>query len=321
MQGFRLYAPFTLLVLAVLALDLGVLHRKARAVTPGEAWTWTGVWVGLALVFNAWVYVSLGAERAIEFLTGYLIEYSLSVDNVFVFVLIFASFAVPAIHQHRVLFWGILGALAMRAAMIAAGAALLARFHWILYLFGGFLILTGVRMLFRRHQAAAPGRIPLLRALRRIVPVTGGYEGQRFFVRRAGKTWATPLFLVLLLVEAADLVFAVDSIPAIFAVTQDPFIVYTSNVFAVLGLRSLYFLLAGIIGRFRFLRAGLAMVLCFVGAKMLLTETFRIPPAISLGVVLAILGAAVLASWLAPGRSAGGSRPAEPARLPPPSRE
>jgi len=320
-QGFWLYAPFTLFVLAVLALDLGVLHRKARAVTLGEAGTWTGVWVALALLFNTWVYVSRGAERAIEFLTGYLIEYSLSVDNVFVFVLIFASFAVPAIHQHRVLFWGILGALAMRAAMIAAGAALLARFHWILYLFGGFLILTGIRILFRRHQAAAPGRDPLLRALRRIVPVTGGYEGQRFFVRRAGKAWATPLFLVLLVVETTDLIFAVDSIPAIFAVTQDPFIVYTSNVFAVLGLRSLYFLLAGMIGRFRHLRVGLAMVLCFVGTKMLLAEAFRIPPAASLGAVLAILGAAVLASLLSPGRPARGSAPAEPARLPPPSPE
>ena len=321
MQGFWLYAPFTLFVLAVLALDLGVLHRKARAVTLGEAWTWTGVWVALALLFDAWVYATRGAGRAIEFLTGYLIEYTLSVDNVFVFVLIFGSFAVPAIHQHRVLFWGILGALAMRAAIIAAGAALLALFHWILYPFGSFLILTGIKMLFQRRQAAAPGRDPLLRALRRIVPVTGGYEGQRFFVRRAGKAWATPLFLVLLMVEATDLIFAVDSIPAIFAVTRDPFIVYTSNVFAVLGLRSLYFLLAGIIERFRYLRAGLAMVLCFVGAKMLLTETFKIPPAISLGVVLAILGAAVLASWLAPGRPAAGPVPAEPRTVPSPSRE
>lgn len=302
MDPLWFYMVFNLCVLAVLALDLGVFHRKAHAVTVREAATWSAVWATLALLFNGWVYAARGSEKGLEFLTGYLIEYSLSVDNIFVFVLIFGFFAVPPAYQHRVLFWGILGALAMRAGMIAAGAALLARFHWILYVFGGFLILTGIKMLFQRHEAAAPDRNPLIRALRRIVPVTDGYEGQRFFVRRAGKAWATPLFLVLLVVETTDLIFAVDSIPAIFAVTRDPFIVYTSNVFAVLGLRSLYFLLAGIIGWFRYLRVGLALVLCFVGVKMLLADIFKIPAALSLAVVAAILGVAVLASLLVPGR-------------------
>jgi tellurite resistance protein TerC len=316
MQEFWLYAPFTLFVLAMLALDLGVFHRRAHAVTLREAGTWTGVWVALALLFNGWVYAAHGPEKALEFLTGYLVEYSLSVDNVFVFVTVFAYFAVPTAFQHRVLFWGILGALAMRAGMIAAGSALLARFHWALYLFGLILVLTGLRMFFRREAHVAPERNLLVRAFRRLLPVTGAYDGPRFFVRREGSLHATPLLLVLLVVETTDLVFAADSIPAIFAITRDPFIVYTSNVFAVLGLRSLYFLLAGIVERFRFLRAGLALVLCFVGARMLLAGAVEIPVAASLAVVLAILGIALLGSLALPGPGDAVPVPAEPPRGP-----
>ncbi len=301
MDQFWPWAFFNLFVLAMLALDLGVFHRNAHAVTVEEAAAWTGVWVSLALLFNGWVYAAHGPEKALEFLTGYLIEYSLSVDNIFVFVLIFAAFAVPAACQHRILFWGILGALAMRAGMIAAGVALLARFHWLLYVFGGFLILTGCKMLFERARAVAPERNLLVRALRRFLPIAPGYEGNRFFLRRDGRLWATPLVVVLLVVETTDVVFAVDSIPAIFAITRDPFIVYTSNVFAILGLRSLYFLVAGIIDRFRYLRAGLALVLCFVGVKMVLADAYTIPVAASLGAVVAILTLAILASWLVPG--------------------
>jgi TerC family integral membrane protein len=300
MQDFWLYVLFTFFVLVMLALDLGVFHREAHAVTLREAGTWTGVWVALALLFDGWVYASRGPEKALEFLTGYVVEYSLSVDNIFVIVMVFAFFAVPAALQHRVLFWGILGALAMRAGMIAAGSALLARFHWVLYLFGAFLVLTGLKMLFRREAHVDPERNLLVQAFRRLLPVTGGYEGARFLVRRKGSLHATPLLLALLVVETTDLVFAVDSIPAVFAITRDPFIVYTSNVFAVLGLRSLYFLLAGIIGRLRYLRAGLALVLAFVGVKMLLAEVVAILAPASLGVVLSILLAAVLASAFLP---------------------
>jgi tellurite resistance protein TerC len=316
MQEFWLYAPFTLFVLAILALDLGVFHRRAHAVTLRQAGTWTGAWVALALLFNGWVYAAHGPEKALEFLTGYLVEYSLSVDNIFVFVTVFAFFAVPAAFQHRVLFWGILGALAMRGAMIAAGSALLARFHWALYLLGAFLVLTGLKMLFRRDAHAAPERNLLVRAFRWLLPVTEGYDGPRFFVRRRGSLHATPLLLVLLAVETTDLVFAADSIPAIFAITRDPFIVYTSNVFAVLGLRSLYFLLAGIVERFRCLRAGLALVLRFVGARMLLAGAVEIPVAVSLAGVLAILGSAILGSLVVPGRRDAVPAPAEPPRGP-----
>jgi tellurite resistance protein TerC len=254
------------------------------------------------------VYVSRGPEKALEFLTGYLIEYALSVDNIFVFVLIFTTFGVPAALQRRVLFWGVLGALAMRAAMIAAGAALLAQFHWVLYAFGAFLAVTGMRMLVRRVPPAGTGPGLLGRVLRRALPVAEGYEGERFFVRRDGRLWATPLFLVLMTVEAADAVFAVDSIPAIFGITRDPFVVYTSNVFAVLGLRSLYFLVSGMVGRIRFLHAGLGLVLCFVGSKMLLAEWIEIPPMMSLGAVLAILGTAVGGSLLLPPPAGGVAR-------------
>jgi tellurite resistance protein TerC len=282
----------------MLALDLGVFHRKAHAVTVREAAACSAVWVALALFFNVVIYLWKGKEPALQFLAGYLIEKSLSVDNIFVFVLIFGYFAVPAAYQHRVLFWGILGALLMRGAFIAAGAALLAKFHWIIYLFGAFLVVTGVKMALVRSEGIHPERNPLVRLTRRLIPVTADYHGQSFLVRQGGRLVATPLLLVLLLVESTDLVFAVDSIPAIFAITSDPFIVYTSNVFAILGLRSLYFLLAGVVGKFHFLKLGLSVVLAFVGVKMLLTDVAKIPIGISLAVIAAVIGVSILASLL-----------------------
>jgi tellurite resistance protein TerC len=298
---------FNLFVLALLAIDLGVFHRKAHAVSTKEAAIWSGVWISLALLFNSAIYFfweqiipgdSLSnGEAALEFLTGYLIEKALSVDNIFVFVLIFSFFRVPDTYQHRVLFWGILGALVMRGALILAGAALIERFHWIIYLFGAFLIFTGVRMAFQKDESLNPEDNPLVRLFRRVMPVTKDYQGAKFFLRHTGKLMATPLLIVLLVVESTDLIFALDSIPAIFAVTNDPFIVYTSNVFAILGLRSLYFLLAGVIGKFRYLKLGLSLVLAFVGLKMLLSDTaFQLPIAASLGVIAVILTVAIGAS-------------------------
>ncbi|WP_051382965.1 TerC family protein [Gloeobacter kilaueensis] len=284
----------------MLALDLGVFHRKAHAVSFKEALGWSGVWIGLALAFNAGLYFWMGPEPALQFLTGYLIEKSLSVDNIFVFVLIFSAFSVPAIYQHRVLFWGVLGALVMRAILIIAGAALLEHFHWIIYLFGAFLIFTGIKMALPAKKEKDITDNPVLKLARRLLPVTDDFVEDRFLLKRAGQWVVTPLFLVLLLVETTDLIFAVDSIPAIFAVTTDPFIVYTSNVFAILGLRSLYFVLAGVIDKFYYLKQGLAAVLTFVGAKMLLVDIYKIPIALSLGVIALILAVAVVASlWRA----------------------
>jgi tellurite resistance protein TerC len=295
---------FNLFVLAMLALDLGVFHRRARGVTVREAVGWTLVWVALALVFNGIVYFWQGPEAAGQFLTGYLVEKSLSVDNIFVFLLLFSYFRVPAQYQHRVLFWGVFSALVMRAGMIAVGAALISRFHWVLYLFGAFLVLTGIRIAFRSEQEIHPDRNPLVRLLRRLVPCTPDYHGPRFFVRVAGRRAATPLFVALLVVELTDLVFALDSIPAIFAITRDPFIVYSSNVFAILGLRALFFALAGAMNRFHFLKYGLAAVLVFVGAKMLIADVYPIHAAIALAVVAVILSAAVTASLLWPRNAA-----------------
>ncbi len=306
-----LWVGFNLFVVAMLALDLGVFHRRAHAVTLREAAAWSIVWVALALAFNGLIYWMWGYERALEFLTGYLIEKSLSVDNLFVFLMIFSYFAVPNIYQHRVLYWGILGALIMRGAFIATGVALLNRFHWMIYVFGGFLVITGIRLLFSTEKEVEPEKNPILRVVRRIVPVTSQYHGQSFFVRLEGRVWATPLLLVLVVVETTDLVFALDSIPAIFAVTRDPFIVYTSNVFAILGLRALYFLLAGVMDMFRFLQVGLAIVLTFVGCKMLVSEFYKIPIGVSLGVVGAILATAVLASLAFPKREAEGPQHAQ----------
>jgi tellurite resistance protein TerC len=313
-----LWLGFNLFVLAMLALDLGVFHRRAHVVSVREAATWSAVWIALAMLFNVAVYVWRGPQAGVEFFTGYLIEKSLSVDNIFVFALLFGYFAVPAVYQHRVLFWGILGALGLRAVLIAAGAALIGNFHWLVYVFGGFLVLTGIKMAVLGDQQLEPEANPLVRLLRRLMPVTDRYHGQQFVVRvdrasgqpvaRGGRWAATPLLLVLVIVETTDLIFAVDSIPAIFAVTMDPFIVYTSNVFAILGLRSLYFLLAGVMDRFVYLKPGLAAVLVFVGLKMALADVWKVPVGVSLAVIFGILAVAVGASlWRTrPGRSAPG---------------
>jgi TerC family integral membrane protein len=291
---------FTVFILGMLALDLGVFHRDAHVVTKKEATIWSIIWILLALIFNAGIYHFSGPERALEFLTGYLIEYSLSVDNIFVFILIFSYFAVPESYRHRVLFWGILGALIMRGVFIIVGAALLHRFHWIIYLFGAFLVFTGIKMLVKEETTVHPEDNAIIKLLRRLMPITENYEGQRFFVFREGKRFATPLLVVLLTVESTDLIFAVDSVPAIFAVTKDPFIVYTSNVFAILGLRALYFLLAGVMDLFCYLRYGLGLILSFVGIKMMLADVYKIPIGISLGVIATILTLSIVLSLLFP---------------------
>jgi tellurite resistance protein TerC len=295
-----LWAGFILFVLAMLALDLGVFHRKAHEVSLKEAATWSTVWVAFALAFNAGVYAWFGPQRALEFTTGYLIEKALSVDNVFVFVVIFTAFSVPATYQHRVLFWGVLGALVMRAAFILAGGAFLQRFHWAIYVFGAILAITGVKLLVQRNRETHPGRNPVVRWFQRIFPVTQEFAGGKFTVVRNGRRYATPLLLALVAVEVTDLIFAVDSVPAIFAITWDPFIVFTSNIFAILGLRSLYFLLAGVITRFVYLKVGLSFVLIFVGAKMLLMDVYKVPIAASLAIIAGLLGLSVVASLLRP---------------------
>jgi tellurite resistance protein TerC len=307
-----LWIGFTVFVLAMLALDLGVFHRKAHAVTLKEAASWSAVWVGLAVVFNVGVWNWFGSQKALEFTTGYLLEKSLAVDNIFVFLVVFSAFAVPAAYQHRVLFWGILGALVMRAAFIFAGAALLARFHWVMYVFGAILLLTAVKLLRSHGEESDPTESWVTRTYRRFVPSTDGYRGDRFFVKEAGKWLATPLFLVLIIIEVTDLVFAVDSIPAIFAVTSDPFIVFTSNIFAILGLRSMYFLLAGVMEKFHLLKIGLAVVLAFVGVKMLLIDVYKIPILASLAVIVAVIGGSIGLSFLFPQRAKEALPHAEP---------
>src|SRR5262245_57807228 len=318
MDQLWLWIGFNAFVLAMLAVDLFVFHKEAHEVRAREAAAWSVVWIVLALVFGAGVYRFMGREAGLEYFTGYLIEKALSVDNIFVFVLIFSSFRVPARYQHRVLFWGILGALLMRGAMIGAGAYLIQQFHWIIYVFGAFLVFTGIRTSMHvEHDFDAESSLPI-RLIRRLMPVTNAYHGQRFFVRepasahgatarqaghRGSRLMATPLFVVLALVETTDLIFAVDSIPAIFAVTQQPFIVYSSNVFAILGLRALYFLLADVIDRFQYLKAGLSAVLVFVGLKMLAIDVYKIPVGISLGVIALVLGVSIAASWFRPRQS------------------
>ncbi len=291
-----IWIGFNLFVLAMLAIDLGVFNRKTHVVSTREASIWVTIWVALAVIFGVVLYVLRGPQPALEYFTGYLIEYSLSMDNIFVFVLIFTYFAVPAVYQHRVLFWGILGALVMRGAMIIAGAALIKQFHWIIYIFGAFLIITGIRMARHKDEEVHPERNPLIRLVRRLLPVTEDYEGSRFFVRRDGVLMATPLLVVLVMVESTDLIFAVDSIPAIFAVTTDPLIVYTSNVFAILGLRSLYFVLQGAVDKFHYLKLALAAVLTFVGLKMVLTDVYKLSIIASLLVIVALLGIGIVAS-------------------------
>ena len=301
-----LWGGFLVFVLALLALDLGVFHRKAHVVGAREALGWTGVWVALALLFGGGLWLFSGADRALEFLAGYLIEKSLSLDNVFVFVVIFGALGVPALQQHRVLFWGILSALVMRAGMILGGGALLAHFHWLIYVFGAFLVLTGAKLFWHRNHAHDPSGGRLLAWGRRVVPSTTELHGNRFLVKEQGRRVATPLLQALVLVEVSDVLFAVDSIPAIFAVTSDPFIVFTSNIFALLGLRSLYFLLAGAVEKFRYLKVGLAGVLVFVGLKMAAMDVYKVPPLASLAVIVAILGGSVVASLRGAGRQGVG---------------
>ena len=289
---------FNIFVLLMLVLDLGVFHRKEHAVKIKEALIWTGVWITLALIFNYGIYHFYGKEKALEFLTGYLIEKSLSVDNIFVFILIFSYFNVPSAYQHKVLFWGIIGALVMRAIFIFAGVALINQFHWVIYIFAAFLVFTGIKMLLQDEQKIDPDRNPMVRLFKKMFPVTDSFHGSNFFVKLNAKTFATPLFIVVLMVEVSDLIFAVDSIPAILAITNDPFIVYTSNVFAILGLRSLYFALAGMHNIFRYLKFGLSLILIFVGVKMGLSDIYPIPIFIALIIIAVILLTSVIASLI-----------------------
>lgn len=291
---------FNAFILAMLALDLGLLGKQAHVIRFREAVIRTAIWVGMAFAFAVGLYWLEGSETALIFLTGYLIEESLSVDNIFVMVVIFSYFGVPPVYQHRVLFWGIIGALVMRGTFIIVGAWLLSHFHFILFVFGGLLVLTGIRMAFRDEKPFDAEQNRIVKLVRRVVPLSTEYDGRKFFTVKNGRRMATPLLLVLVLVEFTDLVFAIDSIPAIFAVTRDPFLVYTSNVFAILGLRSMYFLLAGVIDKFRFLRYGLAFILTFVGVKMLLSEEVHIPTGISLAVVVGGLLVTVILSLLFP---------------------
>jgi tellurite resistance protein TerC len=304
MEQTWLWIGFNVFVLVMLAVDLFVFHKDAHEVRAREAAIWSAIWVALAVLFGGGVYAFMGRDAGLEYFAGYLIEKALSVDNIFVFVLIFGFFRVPKQYQHRVLFWGILGALLMRGGMIAAGAYLIEQFHWVMYVFGAFLVFTGIRMATTLEHDIDPASNPVIRIVRRLIPVTPAYEGQKFFIRQdvdgSRRLFATPLFVVLALVETTDLIFAVDSIPAIFAVTQEPFIVYSSNVFAILGLRALYFLLADVIHRFHYLKVGLSVVLVFVGAKMLMADIYEMPIGWSLAVIVAVLAVATTASLLWP---------------------
>jgi len=293
------WGVFLLVVIAMLMVDLGVFHRKAHVLSMREATIWSIVWVVVALVFNAIVWVWLGHQKALEFFTGYLVEKALSADNIFVFAVLFNYFAVPPEYRHRVLFWGVLGAIVFRLTFILAGTALLKKFHWVVYIFGIIVIVSGIKLLMRKDEEIDPERNPVLRLARRFLPITPNYHGQKFFVRLNGKFMATPLTLVLLVVESTDIVFAIDSIPAIFAITRDPFIVFTSNVCAILGLRALYFLLEGMIRLFRYLDEGLAVILVFIGIKMLVSEFYKIPTWVALGFVAAVLAITIALSLMA----------------------
>lgn len=296
-------AIFNVFIIAMLMLDLGIFQRREHEIGIKEALGWSAFWIALSLLFNLGLYLWQGREAALQFFTGYLIEKSLSVDNLFVFLMLFLYFKVPGKYQHKVLFWGILGALVMRGALIAAGVALISRFHWILYLFGLFLVFAGVKMGVQKETVEVhPERNIVVRFFKRLMPITSDYHGSRFFVKLDGRRYATLLFIVVIVIETTDLVFALDSIPAIFAISTDPFIVYTSNVFAILGLRALYFALAGLMNVFHHLKIGLSVVLTFVGAKMLLSEVYPIPIAITLLVVGGVLLIAILASIIWPKR-------------------
>jgi len=291
-----LYIPFAIVVVLLLAIDLGVFNRRAHEVGLKEALIWSVVWTLVALVFNAGIFIYAGTTKALEFFTGYVIERALSFDNLFVFVIIFSYFGVPAKYHHRALFWGVVGALVTRAIFIAAGTALISRFEWILYFFGVILIYSGWKMLREKDFEVHPDSNIFIRAARKLFPVSDGYEAGKFFLRKEGLLYVTPLFLVLITVETTDIIFAVDSIPAVFGVTQDPFIVFTSNVFAILGLRASYFLLSGVMETFHYLSHGLSVVLIFIGVKMLVADVVHISIGLSLAIVVAVLTIAVLAS-------------------------
>ncbi|MCS7186009.1 MAG: TerC family protein [Armatimonadetes bacterium] len=286
-------------VLVMLGVDLGIFHRKAHLPSFREAAIWSVVWIVAALIFNGIVWVWLGHQKALEFFTGYLVEKALSADNIFVFAVLFNYFAVPPEYRHRVLFWGVLGAIVFRLTFILAGTALLKKFHWVIYIFGIIVIVSGIKLLMRKEEEIHPERNPVLRLARKFLPITPNYHGQKFFVQLDGKWMATPLMLVLLVVESTDIVFAIDSIPAIFAITRDPFIVFTSNVCAILGLRALYFLLEGMIRLFRYLDEGLAIILVFIGVKMLVSEFYKIPTWVALGFVAAVLTITIVLSLMA----------------------
>ncbi|HEX9750473.1 MAG TPA: TerC family protein [candidate division Zixibacteria bacterium] len=294
------WVGFLALILGLLTMDLVVFHRRPHVVSAGEASRWVAFWIGLAAAFNVFVYFEFGTAKALEFTAGYLVEEALSVDNVFVFLIVFRYFHVPRELQHRVLFFGILGAIILRGIFIWIGATLISQFSWVLYIFGAFLVFTGIKIVAQDEMQVHPERNPVLKLLRRILPITADYMGTRFLVRAGERWFATPLLAVLVVVEATDLVFAVDSIPAIFGITHDPFIVYTSNIFAILGLRALFMLLAGIMDKFHYLKYGLGIVLCFIGVKMLIAWFVHIPIEISLGVVVLLLGGSILLSFLRP---------------------
>ncbi len=310
---YLLWGGFVLFIVGLLVLDLKVLQKDDHEIKVREALAWTGFWIVLALCFNAGVYYFEGSHKALEFLTAYLIEKSLSIDNIFVFLMVFSYFGIPAKYQHRVLFWGILGALIMRAVFILVGVALITRIHWIIYIFGAFLILIGIKMALEKEKEIHPEKNPVLIMFRRFMPVTKKFEGHRFFVRTSGRIAATPLLIVLLVIETTDVVFAVDSIPAVLAISHDPFIVYTSNVFAILGLRALYFAIAGVMQLFHYLNYGLAFILVFVGFKMILSDIVKIPIIIALGVIAGVLFVSIIVSLLFPKKpeQASGGTPAK----------
>ncbi len=295
-----MWMGFSILVAIMFVLDLGVFNRKSHEIRFREALTWTLVWVSLALAFNGWIYYAMGPTKALEFFTGYLIEESLSVDNLFVFIMIFSYFHISKVHQPKILKWGIIGALAMRAVFILVGIELIERFHWMIYVFGGILVFTGIKMAFGGEEKIEPEKNLLVRLVRKFVPITKRVRDDRFFIRRQGILAATPLFLTLLVVESSDVIFAVDSIPAVLAVTRDPFIVYTSNVFAIMGLRSLYYLLANVMEMFAYLKLGISFVLAFVGMKMLLADVYPIPIHFSLGVIVGVLAISIATSLTIP---------------------
>lgn len=294
--GFTGWVGFLIFLIIMLGIDLGVFNRKSHEIHYKEALLWSGIWISLAVIFNLGVFHFAGYEKGMEFLTGYLLEKALSVDNIFVFVLLFSFFNVPGKYQHKVLYYGIVGALLMRGALIALGAALIVKFHWILLLFGAFLVFTGAKMAFHKEEKIEPDKNPVVKFFKKIFPVSQNYEKDRFFIKKKTGLLATPLFIVLLVVETTDLVFAFDSIPAILAITQDTFIVFTSNAFAILGLRSLYFALAGVMDKFKYLRLGLSIILVFIGIKMLIADFFPISVGISLAVLLLVLSSSMLAS-------------------------